>query len=509
MKPPVTHLVWVIGLVVCATAMASRSSGSESVTPPANTSTLAPALAPTLAIVGATLIDGTGRPPIPDSVIELAGDRILAAGPRGSIIVPKGTKILKATGKWIMPGMIDAHVHFHETGRIYTAPGALNLTAVVSYDDEIKWMKQRVPVTLGRYLCAGVTTAISVGGPHFEYEVRDAAMRMEKAPNVFVAQGPIIAVPIGPDIFPKIDGDDATRTIATASDARREVQRGVSWGADLIKAGYLGEAFTKRLEAGHPDKAATDVEAHYFDLLLPALIAEAHLHGLPVAIHVTELDAAKKSLRAGVDSIAHTMNDHEVDDEFLQLALAHHTPVMTTLALWARQVQARTGHVPLTPMEMRCGDPEVISSWSAVKNLPAVPDSMIEAGYSRQRIAMINVKRMHGAGIPLVVGVDAGNIGLLHGATVHEEIALLREAGIPPMDIILAATRNAAGIVRKDGILGTIEAGKLADLLILTRDPLLDIRNVDAIDRVVKSGRIYREAELLPPRTPASKAISP
>jgi imidazolonepropionase-like amidohydrolase len=63
--------------------------------------------------------------------------------------------------------------------------------------------------------------------------------------------------------------------------------------------------------------------------------------------------------------------------------------------------------------------------------------------------------------------------------------------------------------VRKDGILGTIEGGKLADLLILTRDPLLDIRNVDAIDRVVKSGRIYREAELLPPRTPASKTISP
>jgi imidazolonepropionase-like amidohydrolase len=314
---------------------------------------------------------------------------------------------------------------------------------------------------------------------------------------MLMGHGPIIAVPLGSDIFPKIDGDVATRTVANAGDARAEVKRGVTWGADLIKAGYLGAAFTARLEAGHPERAANDAESHYFDIL-PAIVSEAHDNGLPVTIHVTDMEASKKSLASGVDSLAHTANDREVDDEFLQLALSHHATVMTTLALWTRQVQGRSGHVALTPVETRCGDPEVISSWTAIKTLPPVPDSMIQAGVTRQRIAMTNVKKMHDAGIPLAVGVDAGNFGLLHGASVHQEIDLMRQAGIPPMDIILAATRNAAGIAGKAAVVGTLEPGKLADLLILTRDPLLDSRNLGALEQVMKSGRLYREGNLLP-----------
>jgi cytosine/adenosine deaminase-related metal-dependent hydrolase len=165
-------------LLAASTAMVSASTKAVSTTGLPDR--------PTLAIVGATLIDGTGRPAVTDSVILIAGDHILAAGSRRTIEVPKGTPILRAEKRWITPGLIDTHVHFHETGRIYTNPGALDLTSVVSYDEEIKWMKQRLPVTLERYLCAGVTTAISVGGPHFEYEVRDFAQHTDKAPNVFV-----------------------------------------------------------------------------------------------------------------------------------------------------------------------------------------------------------------------------------------------------------------------------------------------------------------------------------
>jgi imidazolonepropionase-like amidohydrolase len=480
-------------MLVGATVWITRVSA---ITPPTEAGQTSPASLPS-AIIGATLIDGNGGKPVLNSVIVISGDHVVAVGARGSISIPRGSKIIDASGRWIIPGMIDAHVHFHETGRIYTAPGALDLTATVSYEDEIRWMKQRVPQMLTRYLCAGVTSAISVGGPHFEYEVRESALRLAKAPNVFVGHGPIIAVALSHDIFPSIDGDEATRFVANPSDARLEVKRGASWGADLIKAGYLGAAFTARLEAGHPERAAADGESRYFEIL-PALVSEAHAHGLPVTIHVTELDAAKKSLLAGVDSLAHTVTDREVDQEFLQLAAARHVTIVTTLAPWMRQVQARTGHVPLTPMETRCGDPEVISSWSEVKNLPPAPSSMIESAASRQRTAMINVKKIHDFGIPLALGVDAGNLGLLHGASVHKEIELLREAGIPPMDIIVSATRNAAKIAGKEDIVGTIAPGKLADLIILDRNPLTDIRNVGSIESVMKSGRLYPEVDLLP-----------
>jgi imidazolonepropionase-like amidohydrolase len=452
---------------------------------------------PTVALVGATLIDGTGRTPVPNSVVVVSGGRVIMAGPRATTPIPRNAGVLDVSGRWIIPGMIDAHVHFHETGRIYTSPGALDLTRIVSYDDEIAWMKKRVPVTLARYLCAGVTTAVSVGGPHFEYEVRDAADRLDKAPNVFIGHGPITAVRIGHDIFPPIDGDEATRFIASDDDARAEVRRAVAWHADLIKAGYLGTAFANRLQAQHPGEAAEEAESHFFELL-PAIVAEAHAHGLHVTIHVTELDAAKQSLRAGVDSLAHTVTDKVVDDEFLRLARARHVAIMGTLAEIMRPVEARTGNIQLTEMESRCGDSEVIRSWSEVKHLPPVSAGEKASAAGRQATAMVNVKKIHDFGIGLVVGTDSGNLGMLHGASIHKEIELLRTAGIPPMDIIMAATSNAAKIAGKEAEIGILEPGKRADLVILERDPLADIRNTSAILSVMKGGRLFSEADLLP-----------
>lgn len=478
--------------LLLATSVTLLPAVAASVPSPAN----APP-APTIALVGATLIDGTGSTPVSNSVVLVRGDRIIDAGKLGSVSIPRDAKTIDVAGRWIIPGMVDSHVHFHETGRIYTAPGAIDLTKTVSYDDEIAWMKRRLPVTLSGYLCAGVTSAISVGGPRFEYEVREAASRLDKSPNVYIGHGPIIAVKLGHEVFPAIDGDEATRFVSTEASARAEVDRGIAWHADLIKAGYLGSAFTNRLRAGHSGEAVQDAESHYFELL-PVMVAEAHAHGLPITIHVTELDAAKKSIRAGVDSLAHTVTDREVDDEFLQLAQSHHVIIVSTVAIWGRQIEAQTGHVQLTDVESRCGDPEVIRSWSEVKDLPPVSAKATDSATTRQHNALSNVLRIHRAGIPLALGVDAANLGLLHGASVHQEIALLQQAGIPPMDIIVAATRNAARIARKENDIGTLEAGKRADLVVLQQDPLKDARNLGSIDRVMKSGRMYSEKELLP-----------
>lgn len=438
----------------------------------------------TVVLVGATLIDGTGRPPVPDAIVLVKGRRILAAGPRASTAIPRGARIVDVAGRWIMPGMIDAHVHFFETGRIYTKPGMLDLTRLVSYADEIRWMKSRVPVTLARYLCAGVTSAVSVGGPRFEYDVRDAARRTAKAPNVYIAHGPITGVRLGHDVFPPIDGDEATRYAPDAPAARAEVDRGVEWHADLIKAGYLGGPLA-------------EAEKHYFEIL-PAIVAEAHARHLPVTMHVTEVGPARQAIEAGVDSLAHVVTDAVVDDDFLRLARDRHVTVVTTLAVWPREVEARRGQVTLTPMESRCGDPEVIRTWTEVKGLPPVADAEISSAAEALRIAMANVKRLHDYGIPLAVGVDPGNFGLLHGASVHRELELLAEAGIPAADIIVAATRNAARIAGKDGEVGTLEPGKIADLIVLSRDPLADIRNVAAIEQVMKGGAQFPEAQLLP-----------
>ncbi len=459
-----------------AAAESSKGSSGTALSSPAST----------IALVGATLIDGTGRPPIRDAVILVTGERIEAVGTRASVRIPATARRIELRGRWVMPGMVDAHTHFMESGRIYTKPSALNLTAVVPYADEVEWIKARVPVTLAGYLCAGVTSTLSVGGPRLEYDVRDTARRTAKAPNVYIAHGPIVGVKIGHDFFPLIDGDEATRYVADGEAARAEVQRAATWQADAIKTGYVGGPF------------AAD-EERFFGIL-PGIVADAHARHMPVTYHVFELAPAKRAMAAGVDSLAHTVSDLVVDDEFLAAARDHHIIGVTTLAVWPREADARAGHVVLTPMESRCGDPEVIASWTAVKNLPTVPEADVREAVDGLRTTMANIKRMHDFGIPLAVGVDAGNLGLLHGASIHKEIELMAEAGIPAMDILVAATATAARVAGKESEIGTLERGKLADLIVLTRDPLADVRNLGAIESVMKSGVIFSEQELLPPR---------
>jgi imidazolonepropionase-like amidohydrolase len=439
-------------------------------------------LPPTTAYVGATLIDGTGAAPVQDSVVLVQGERIAAAGPRASVTVPDGAALVSVEGRWIMPGLIDAHVHFFETGRIYTKPGLLDLTHLVSYADEIAWMKQRVPVTLARYLCAGVTTAVSMGGPRFEFEVREVARRTVNAPNVYVAYGPISAAQVGHDSFPPIDGDEVTRYAEVSTGFVEQVRRGVQWQADLVKLGILGGPYATQ-------------ERGFFDLLRAAAV-ESHSHDLPVTTHVTDVEPAKRAIEAGTDSLAHIPTDALADDEFIRSARLADTVVVTTLAVWQREIDVRRGHVELAPIESRCGDPEVIESWQDVADLPPVPEEEIASASHALQVAMANARRLDAAGVPLALGVDPGNFGLLHGASVHFELELLARAGIPAQRLVMAATINAARVAGKQDEIGTIEAGKLADLLILGKDPLEDIRHLGAIEWVVKSGVRHDPREL-------------
>ncbi len=450
----------------------------------ASDATVSPSEQP-LALIGGTLIDGNGGPPILDSIIVVAGRRISAVGARGAVQVPDSAIRVDISGQWVMPGLVDAHVHFFESGRIFTKPGELNLTQIVTYEDEVRWMKARVPETLARYLCAGVTSAVSMGGPRFELEVRQAARTLERAPNIFVAQGPISAASIGHDNFPLVDGDESTRYAADAVGAQARVLEGIQQHVDLIKAGYLGGPFAQE-------------ERHFFELL-PAIVATAHSAGLPVAMHATELVPARKAMLAGVDTLAHTVVDKRVDQAFIKAAAALHINVVSTLAYWTRDIQARSGHVTLLPIESRCGDPEVIETWSKVPTLAAVPSKERGEAAQAQKVGMDNLRRLQAAGVAIAVGSDAGNFGLLHGASVHQEMALLALAGMRPADIIVAATRNGARVAGAAGEIGTLEPGKLADLLVLERDPLISIGNVGAISQVMKGGRLFSRDALMGP----------
>jgi imidazolonepropionase-like amidohydrolase len=435
------------------------------------------------AFVGGTLIDGTGNKIIENSIILVEREYISAVGHASEIIVPEGANVVDVAGKWITPGLIDAHVHFMESGRIYTMPRYFDLTHIVPYSEEVAWIRERLPVSLQSFLCAGVTSAVSAGGPSIEYDARRMAAGLEAAPNIFVAHGPITSVP-SDKVFLRFESDTPLRTAISRQEARARVREASDWGADLIKGLYFGGMFR-------------EAEKNYQEIQ-GAIIDEAKKHGFVVTMHVKELEAARNLVRLGAHSLQHTPIDAPVDYELIDLMVKKGTIIVPTLAVYRRLLlEIPTNSVQMIPIEHRCGDPDVKISWEEV-DMPDPPKRKFVEIQNQLKLARSNVQRLYRGGIPIATGSDAGVIGLLYGASLHYELQLLSEAGLSNADLIVAATLNSARVAGKDDLIGSVQSGKLADFLILSANPLEDIGNLQKIETVVKSGIAWRQEQLLP-----------
>ncbi|WP_049780651.1 amidohydrolase family protein [Nitrosococcus halophilus] len=184
-----------------------------------------------IAFTGGTVMDGTGAPPIPDGTVLVAGERITAVGPSSEIDLPKDTQVIDARGKWIIPGLIDAHVHFFQSGGLYTRPDIIDLRAERPYSQEMAWIRERLPQTLARYLASGVTSVVDMGGPLWTFEVRQWAQESLLAPRVAVA-GPLLSG-YKPAVF---DLDDPPLIkVHSPQQARAAVRRLLPHQPDLIK----------------------------------------------------------------------------------------------------------------------------------------------------------------------------------------------------------------------------------------------------------------------------------
>src|SRR5262245_57091164 len=143
-------------------------------------------------VQGATVITGTGSPIIRNAAIVIENGRISAIGPRNEVRVPNNAQVIDARGKWIIPGLIDAHAHFSQSGGIYMRPDIIDLRSRRQYAKEMEWITQRLPYTLQRYLASGITGVVDPGGPMWNFDVRESAALSKRAPRVVVA-GPLIS----------------------------------------------------------------------------------------------------------------------------------------------------------------------------------------------------------------------------------------------------------------------------------------------------------------------------
>lgn len=467
------HALRLVCTLLCAAALAPAAAAQSKSAAPA-----------TLAITGATLVDGTGAAPVPDAAVVVRGDRIVAAGPRAKVKIPRGAQRLDARGKWLIPGLIDAHVHFFQSGGLYTRPDVIDLRRRVSYAQELAWIRDRLPYTFTRYLCSGITSVVDVGGPMWNFRLRELAARTELAPRVAVA-GPLVSTYVPPAIESE---DPAIIRVRTPEEARTLVRKELGYKPDLIKIWFVRTPGSK-LEEPEPIVAAT--------------IEESHAHGVRVAVHATELETAKAAVRAGCDILVHSVFDRPVDDEFVTLVKSRGVIYTTTVTVLEgyRDVLLEQRHP--SDFDCACGDPAVIASWGDLGRIPEnerppLPTRMTQMTPERIRVILESLKRMEDADVLVAAGTDAGNIGTLHGPALHREFELMAQAGLTPMQILVAATRNAAHVFARDPETGTLVPGKLADMLLLDADPLADIRNARRIHRVIKGGHVIDPASLPP-----------
>ena len=433
------------------------------------------------ALAGADVVDGTGGPAIRDAVVLLEGDRITAVGPRAAVAIPAGATVVDLAGRFLVPGLIDAHVHFFQSGGLFTRPDVIDLRATRSYADEIAWIRSRLPSTFARYLACGVTAVADVGGPMWNFEVRALAEQADLAPRVAVA-GPLVSTWQPPQLA---CDDPPILEVRDAEEARALVRRELEREPDLVKIWFIhrrGDDLAR--QSG----------------LVRAAIEESHAAAVRVAVHATQLEVARAAVTAGADVLVHSVDDRPVDDAFVQLLLDRDVVYTTTLVVHEGYQEILGQAIDLTEIERRCGDPEVIATWAELSRLPEGRAG--GRGAPRPRpptnpVMLQNLKRLADAGVAIAAGTDAGNIGTLHGPSIHRELELMRDAGLAPAQIVHAAAWGGARVMGREADLGTIEPGKLADLLVLSADPLEDVAHLRRIELVVKGGRRLDPSALL------------
>jgi imidazolonepropionase-like amidohydrolase len=444
---------------------------------------------PVTAIVGATVIhpERDNDVATPDTTIVVRGSRIEAVGPRAATPVPRGARVIDAKGRWVIPGLIDAHVHFFQSGNLYTRPDGADFNAWMPYAKEVARNKARLPFTFRVWLASGVTSVVDIGGPFWNFEVRDAARRSDAAPRVVVA-GPLISMV---DRV-KLDlGDPPIIKVTSPDEARALVKRELARKPDYIKVWYI-----------HRD--GDDLAAQ--EAIVRATAQTAHAAGVPLAVHATELVVAKSALRAGADYLVHSVEDAPVDDEFIALMKRNHALYCPTLFVTLGYQYAWSNTWRPTDAERRLADPEILDAMSDLDRIPPekIPERVrkLMASPPAPKLSPVmaaNLRTVWNAGIPVAMGTDAGNVGTLHGPSVFREMALMAEAGLTPLQVLRSATLNGAKAMRMGDRLGVIAAGQLADLVILDADPLADVANLSHAVEVMKDGKLFSPEVLVRP----------
>ena len=406
--------------------------------------------APLTVILGAKLIDGTAADPIEDSVVVIEGNQILAAGPRSSTPTPDGAETIDGAGKTIIPGLVELHSHYH--------------------GDPAEVRRQ-----FGAQLAFGVTTSRSIGTDPDENlaAIEEVRAGQIPGPRMFTAgRG-----------FTHPEGHPITQTVvrrpATPDEARQDVRELAAQEVDFVKMWV-----DSKYEA--LPKISREVRE--------AVVDEAGKRNIPAVAHIFDLDDLEHLIGIGVTDFLHAVRDVEpLPTDVVELCKSRGVSFATTLT-----VIESNWLFPEDPRLLE-DDPEALAALS-----PDMVANLRDQAWRDQKLASSPIdilkpeleqskrffKQMHDAGIALTLGSDSGSGTIPTGWGSHNELRLLVESGIPPVDVLRIATGSSAKRLGSKGAdFGILKPGKIADLVLLDADPTQDIRNSRKISRVMRAGQ--------------------
>lgn len=390
---------------------------------------------------GVALIDGTGRRVPGESVIVVREGKIESIGPAAKVRPPKDARIVNLAGKFVTPGLISAHVHISD----------VNGTRPPVYDTE-NTLRQ-----LGVFARYGITTVGSLGGeqaPAFSARDGQNTPALNRA-RVYVSGDVIVG--------------------KTPDEARQMVAKVAAGKPDVIKI---------RVDDQLGTAAKMPPEVYR------AVIEEAHRRKLRVAAHIFYLDDAKDLLRAGVDVIAHSVRDKDIDDEFIRLMKARTIPYCPTLTREISTFAYESAPAFFSdPFFLREADRDVIAQLREPARQEAMRKSKAAQAYKAGLvIAKRNLKKAADAGLLIAMGTDSGaSANRFEGYFEHLEMEMMAEAGLTASKVLRSATLDAARAMHVQGI-GDLTKGSWADLVVFDLDPSADIRNTKSISQVWVAG---------------------
>jgi imidazolonepropionase-like amidohydrolase len=427
-------------------------------------------------ILGGTLLDGSGAPPRHNDGLLIQNGRLRIVGPRAIDRAPGNARRIDATGKWILPGLIDGHIHLFQTGGLDARPDVVPHPTGRAYPDVVNEIRRAPQVYLRAYICSGITSVVDPGGAMWEFGLRDAREEDALSPRIAYS-GPLLATYDPPAL--EVGNDDPIWLMKDEAQVRAMVANLAARKPDMVKIWFV-------------HRAGDDLAAQ--SALVRVAIEAAHKARLRAAVHATTLQTATIAVDAGADILVHSVGDREVDDEFVRKVVARRVIYVPTLIVGRSYREVRMREVAFEEFEHECAPPATIASFDALRTLPesALPRPSRPLPDATPMLQG-NLKRLIDAGAVVAAGTDAGNTRTLHGPSLHREFALMAEAGLTPMQIIVSATANGARLMGREKELGQIKEGMLADVLVLDADPLADIRNTRRIYRVIRGGAIYEK----------------